>query len=256
MRHSYIDKYSNIDSLLHQWDPRIKIIAFVLFILFVIFTPPNAFMAFILYAIFLSLLVLLSKLPIQYVLKRSLVIIPFVLMAAAFIPFFKKGEVAGGYSLGTLRLTVTYDGLMIFWNILAKAYLSILCMILLVSSTRFSDLLKAFEKLKCPRIITMIFSFMYRYIFVIQDELVRMLQAKESRSVGGKHLFHIKSLANMVGVLFIRSYERAESVYFAMCARGFDGKIKVMHDFKLTRKDICFLSAVLTILICIRVIGK
>jgi cobalt/nickel transport system permease protein len=95
-----------------------------------------------------------------------------------------------------------------------------------VATTRFSELLKAFEKLGCPKIITMIMSFMYRYIFVIEDELMKMKQAKESRSVGGSGFFHAKALANMLGTLFIRSYERAEAVYLAMCARGFDGDVK------------------------------
>ena len=110
-------------------------------------------------------------------------------------------------------------------NILIKSYLSILCLILLVTTTKFSELLRAFEKLGCPKIITMIMSFMYRYIFVIEDELMKMRQAKESRSVGGSRYFHAKALANMLGTLFIRSYERAEAVYLAMCARGFDGSV-------------------------------
>jgi cobalt/nickel transport system permease protein len=41
---------------------------------------------------------------------------------------------------------------------------------------------------------------------------------------------HTKTLANIVGTLFLRSYERGEDVYLAMCARGFDGKIRTLHD--------------------------
>lgn len=98
-------------------------------------------------------------------------------------------------------------------------------MILLMTSTKFSDLIKALEKLKFPHLITMILSFMYRYIFVVLDELHKMKHAKEARQAGrSSKWFHTKVLANMIGVLFIRSYERAESVYLAMCSRGYDGK--------------------------------
>ena len=126
MRHAYIDKHSGIDSIIHRLDPRIKVIALFTFIFFVIFTKPTSFIAFALYGVLIAVLILLSKIPLSFILKRSLVIIPFVLMIAIFIPFFKQGEVAGGYSFGSLKLTVTYDGLMIFWNVLVKAYLCIL----------------------------------------------------------------------------------------------------------------------------------
>ena len=176
-------------------------------------------------------------------------------MIAIFIPFFKKGEIAGGYSFGTLRLTVTYDGLMIFWNVLIKAYLSVLSMTLLMASTDFADFLKALERLKFPRIFTMILSFMYRYIFVVQDELMKMKQAKEARSVGGSKWLHAQTLANMVGVLFIRAYERGEKVYLAMCSRGFNGNIRTIHNFRIKRSDLYFLLLILSVLVGIRFVG-
>ena len=255
MRHSYIDTYSQINSYIHRIDPRIKIVGIFALVLAIIFTPPHQFSSFGLYFLFILILILLSKIPLKFIFKRSLVVIPFVLMVAVFIPFFKKGEIAGGYSFGSLRLTVTYSGLMILWNVLAKSYLSVLNMILLVASTRFSDFLKALEKLKIPHIFTMVLSFMYRYIFVIEDELMKMNQAKESRWVGKSKWRHIKTLANMVAVLFIRAYERGEQVYLAMCSRGFRDKIRTLHNFKLNLGDVYFLFLIAAALTVIRIIG-
>ena len=256
MKHAYIDKHSNIDSFIHRLDPRIKIICLAAFILFVIFTRPTMFIAFALYGTLMAILILLSKISLSFILKRSLTVIPFVLMIAIFIPFFKRGEVAGGYSFGTLKLTVTYDGLMIFWNILVKAYLCNLSMILLISSTKLSGLLKALERLNVPPVFIMVLSFMYRYLFVVQDELMKMRQAKESRSVGGSKWFHTKVLANMLGVLFMRTYERGENVYLAMCSRGFDGTIRTIDSFQFRMKDFCFLLIMLGVLIGIRTLAN
>lgn len=255
MKHSYIDKYNNIDSIIQRLDPRVKIITFVAFILFVMFTPPINFFAFTLYGLLIFILIKLSKIPICFILKRSLVIIPFVLMIAIFIPFFKEGKVAGGYSFGTIRLTVTYNGLLIFWNVLVKAYLSILCMILLAASTRFSNLLNALEGMRFPKLIIMVLSFMYRYMYVLVDELMRMKRAKDSRpSSPSKKWHNLKALANMTALLFIRGYERGERVYFAMCSRGFDGKMRTLQKFRLGKIDLYFLLSVTTLLIAIRFI--
>jgi len=251
-----IDKYSTINSIVNRRDPRIKIIVFLLFILVILSTRPELFLVFAIYAIFIFVLILLSKIPIKFIIKRSLTVIPFVLMIAIFIPFLKKGEIAGGYSFGSIRLNVSYGGLMVFWNVLIKSYLSILCMILLTASTRFSELLKALEKLRIPKLIVTLLSFTYRYIFVFQDEFQSMSRAKESRSYRRKRWLNFKTLANMVGVLFIRAYERGERVYLAMCSRGFEGSVKTIQDMDLTKGDIYFLSTIVIILALIRILGE
>lgn len=251
-----IDQFSNINSIVNRRDPRIKIIAFFLFILIILSTRSNSFLLFGLYAVIIFVLILLSRIPIKFILNRSLIIIPFVLMIAVFAPFIRKGGIIKEYSLGTIKLNVSYDGLMVFWNVLIKSYLSILCMILLTTSTRFSDLLKAFEKLKIPRLIVILISFTYRYVFVFQDELQSMIRAKESRSYGRKRWLNFKILANMIGVLFIRAYERGERVYYAMRSRGFEGSIKTMTNMSLAKSDIYFLFIIVIILILIRVLGE
>jgi cobalt/nickel transport system permease protein len=254
MHHSFLDKHAGLDSLLHRLDPRVKIIVFFVFIISVVFTGPREFMLFAAYGAIILAIVAISRIPLLFVLKRSLVVMPFVLVIAAFIPFFKKGQIIGGYSLGALKLTVSYDGLMVLWNVAIKSYLSTLCMIMLTNSTRFTDLLNGFGKLKCPALIVMVLSFMYRYVFVFEDELDMMKQAKESRTVGGSRWFHARTLSNILGSLFIRSYERGEAVYLAMCSRGFNGGIKTMDRLKLSSADLVFLLSTGAVLVSVRLL--
>ena len=132
-----------------------------------------------LYGILTPTLILFSRVPLIFVLRRSAVVIPFVIVISIFISFLEKAG-SEGYSLGILN-----SRWLIFWNIAGKSFLCILTMILLVSTTKLPNLLKALEKMKVPLIFIMILSFMYRYIFVATDELMRMQQAKKARSVGG-----------------------------------------------------------------------
>jgi cobalt/nickel transport system permease protein len=225
VQHYFIDRYSQIDSFIHRLDPRIKLIVFPGLILFIIFTPPSAYLGFAAYGLFILGLILLSRIPRGFIFRRSLTVVPFILLIAVFIPFVKQGEVAGAFSLGGLKLNVTYAGLTIFFNVLIKSYLCILSLILLTNSTKFSRLLKGLESLRCPKVIVMILAFMYRYIFVLLDELMRLKRARQARSFGENSWLKIRTLARIVGVLFIRAYERGERVYFAMCSRGYKGKI-------------------------------
>jgi len=165
---------------------------------------------------------------------------PFVLLIALSVPFFKGGEVAGSYNILLWQVSVTYSGLQVLWNILAKAWLSILSLILLPSTTRITDLLIGLERMCMPRVMIMILSFMYRYIFVLIDEVMRMKQARNSRNFGESRLRQLRTIGNMTGTLFIRSYERGERVYAAMLARGFDGHSRTLNNVHFSSVDACY----------------
>ena len=240
MKHSFIDRYSNLDSIIHRLDPRTKFIMTLVFILAVIITPPTRWLVLALYFLLMATLILLSKVPVWYILKRSLVILPFAALIAISIPFVKEGEVAGSLNLWVWEVSVTYNGLQIFASVLTKAWLSILSLTLLTSTTKMTNLLKGLEQLHMPRVMVMILSFMYRYIFVLTDEAMRMRQARDSRNFGGKRLWQIRTIGNMIGTLFIRSYERGERVYAAMLARGFDGQTQTLGHLNFKQLDAYF----------------
>lgn len=240
MKHSFIDQYSDRDSFIHRLDPRTKFITTLVFIVAVALTLPNRWQAFALYFFLIAALLFLSKLPIFYVFQRSLVIMPFVLMIAIFIPFFKEGEVVSSYNIWLWQVSVTYNGLQVLVNIVIKAWLSILSLILLTSTTKLTNLLKGLEQLGMPRVMVMILSFMYRYIFVLVDEVMRMKQARDSRNFGGRRLWQLRTIGNMVGTLFIRSYERGERIYAAMMARGFDGQTRILDRLNFRPADAYF----------------
>ena len=240
MKHSFIDEYSDLDSFIHRLDPRTKLIASLSFIAAVVLTPASNWRVFIFYFCIISFLLIISKLPPLYVLKRSLVIFPFVFLIAVFIPFLKEGEIAGSYNIWLWQISVTYSGLFILANVMVKAWLCILALILLSSTTKLAELLKGLGQLGVPRVMILILSFMYRYIFVLADEVMRMQQARDSRNFGGNRLHQLRTIGNMVGTLFIRSYERGERIYVAMLSRGFDGQIRTLQNLSFRPVDAYF----------------
>jgi cobalt/nickel transport system permease protein len=256
MHHSFIDEHSHIDSLLSRLDPRIKIISFFAFVFFIIFTAPDSTLSFVLYGLLLLILIVLSKIPMVYILKRCLVVVPFILMTSLFLPFWKQEEIISLFSIGNLQINVTAAGWLMFKGVMIKGILSVLCLTLLTASTPFPQLLAALEDLKFPRLITMILSFMYRYIFLIEDEALKMWRAMKSRCAGGADRLQLKAMANMAGILFIRSFERGEAVYLAMCSRGYDGTVRRSYNFGLKRRDLAFLVNIIFALISIKLLDN
>jgi cobalt/nickel transport system permease protein len=244
MKHSFIDQYSRGRSIVHKLDPSLKFITMLAAVVIILSTPPDAYRSFVVYGLILFALTLVAGVPFTFFAKRLLSVFPFVVLLTVCIPFVKDGEVAGSVSLLGRRIQVTHDGLVLFWNVLIKAALSMWCMLILSATTRFEKLLKGLARIKCPGIIIMVLSFMYRYAFLFSDELMRLGRAKQARSYGMKWRNEIKTLSTMIGVLFVRSYERAERVYLAMCSRGFDGTIPDGSATGIGLRDILFAAAV------------
>ncbi|UCG55196.1 MAG: cobalt ECF transporter T component CbiQ [Dehalococcoidia bacterium] len=248
MKHSFLDQYSNRDSIIHRLDPRSKLLVALAFIATIALMPVSSWLVYGMYFIIIATLILLSRVPPLFVFRRSLVIIPFVLLVAVFIPFFKEGELAFVFDIWRWHLSVTHNGLELLWSILAKSWLSILSLILLTSTTGFASLLKGLERLRMPRVMVMLLSFMYRYIFLLTDETMRMKQARNSRNFGSGRLRQISTVGNMIGTLFIRSYERGERIYAAMVSRGFDGHSRTLDRLRFNRTDIYFITSMMLIL--------
>lgn len=246
MKHSFIDKYSDRSSPIHRLDPRTKIATAIVFVIMVVVTPPGEWQAFAIYLLFLSLLTLITKVPPLYILKRSLVVIPFVVLIGIFIPFLKTGGASGSYNVW--MWDIPKSNLILFGSIIAKSWLSVITLVLLTATTQFSDVLKGLERMRMPKVMVMILSFMYRYIFVLTDEVLRMKQARDSRSFGDKRSRQIKTIGNMIGTLFLRSYERGERVYAAMVSRGFDGEIRTLSCMTMRTADLLYTFSFLIII--------
>jgi cobalt/nickel transport system permease protein len=61
---------------------------------------------------------------------------------------------------------------------------------------------------------------MYRYLSLLTDQTQRMRRARMSRTFNANRASTWRSLTSIIGHLFIRTAERSERVYTAMCARG------------------------------------
>ncbi len=251
MKHDYLDKYSRLDSPMHSLDPRVKILALFFLIIVAVTTPPQYLWSFSVYLGLVIIMAVASRVPSRHIITRALVIVPFVLLVAIFIPFISSKS-GGRYDLWLF--TVSHHGVMVLWNVLIKGTISVICLILLTSTTSFSRLLEGFERLHIPRFFTNTASFMYRYIFVITDEAQRMKRARDARNFGARWVWQSKVIGHLVGSLFIRSYERAERVYAAMASRGFDGTIPRSEGMGLRLSDWIFLILVAAIALTARLI--
>ncbi|HEU0285686.1 MAG TPA: energy-coupling factor transporter transmembrane component T, partial [Nocardioidaceae bacterium] len=108
---------------------------------------------------------------------------------------------------------------------------------LLAGTTRPQELVAGLQRLRLPRLMVEILSFMVRYLDVVAEDLRRMRIARDSRAFSARGPRHWGVLASTAGALFVRSYERGERVHLAMLSRGYAGRLVLHGDRPGTRRD-------------------
>ncbi len=254
------DHYQRHQSWVHRLDPRVKVISAVAFIVANALLPDGAWLAFMLAWLLVVVLAISAEIPPWFVVKRSLLALPFMLAAVTVI-FTIPGDVVWQ---GPLGLTATDAGLERFFSILMRSWVSVQMAILLMATTPFPDVLHALRHLKVPAILVSIIAFMYRYIFVLADEVGRLLRGRAARSArlpnmaghGGTLRWRAGVAGSMVGQLFLRSFERSDRVYNAMLARGYRGELLTINPDVMRGSDWVGVGSFALILLLLQAVGR
>jgi cobalt/nickel transport system permease protein len=256
------DRYHEKESFVHHLAPRVKVVVTVAFIVSNALLPDGAWTAFAAAWLFLLAANSASRLGIVYTLKRSLIALPFALIAITVL-FSIPGEPLFSFRWFMSDLVITDMGLLRFATILIRSWLSVQMAILLVATTRFPDLVHALEHLHIPAILTTIIAFLYRYLFVLTDEVFRLMRARESRAAaasgqraGGSMIWRARIAGHMTGQLFLRSYERSDRIYNAMVARGYAGHLYTLNPHDMKPGDYYVSALAVAVLFILQVIGR
>ncbi|MCK5192725.1 MAG: energy-coupling factor transporter transmembrane protein EcfT, partial [Desulfobulbaceae bacterium] len=139
-------------------------------------------------------------------------------------------------------------------RITIKSNAMMLMLIALVASTPIFTMGHAMHELGIPKKIVHLFFFTYRYIHVMHREYARLLNSMKIRGFRPKTSLHTyKTFAYMVGMLLVRSFDRAQRVHNAMLCRGFKGNLYSLSKFSIKRRDVVSLVCMLTAIILLGV---
>lgn len=232
MRYPDIDKYAWLDSPIHRLEPRIKILSFTVLIFSAVFVGniPAALLAL---AVALLILIV-SRLPVRFVLQRSTPILVFVLPILLLMPLTVPGTPI--WSAGPVAFTE--EGLSYAALITIRAVAAIVLVLTLLGTQRIEATLRALSLLRVPGVIVQMLFFTYRYIYVMMDEFLSIWSAMRAKGYTLRpNRYGLSIIGNLVGMLLVKSYERAERVYCGMEARGYRGKPITVAPFSITAAD-------------------
>lgn len=237
----------NTASPVHRLDPRAKVVGLLGLSVVAVTTSLDAWPVYLACASALAAVAALAGVGPRTIWRRGRFLLPLVLFVAAFLPFVRGGE---QIELGPFSLSEA--GLAAFAAVSIKAVLGTLSAILLGATTSFPSTLRALEALRVPRLFVLIAGFVYRYLFVVVDEVQRMRAALAARGYRPRSALRSAAAGRVATALFLRTHARGERVYLAMLSRGYAGSVPALDSLRFRGADIAFVSAVALLILPIR----
>ena len=140
-----------------------------------------------------------------------------------------------------------FRGLLPSTLVAARIMICVTFLTLLSAATPFFQLIGALRYFGFPAIMTQILLLMYRYIFLLSDEMRRMSTARKARGFSGaRHLLDrrgLSILSSTAGMIIYRSYVRGRAVTQALLARRYDGGMPISSSGRLRRVDLLFVAS-------------
>jgi cobalt/nickel transport system permease protein len=217
MRPDGLERHREGSGPLQRLDARVKLIAALALIVAVIAMPIAAWRWYAGTGLLLAFVIGLSGIPPRELARRWLGL--FVLVAFLVAMIATEHPERGRFGLPAVAA-----------SILIKNGLALLTMIVLAGTTPFHRLLAGLRKLGVPAVLVATLQFMERYRHVLVDEVDRMATARRARTFARRGRLSWSLLGGLIGMLVLRTFERAERVHDAMIARGWDGTIRSLDD--------------------------
>lgn len=224
-----LGRYIPGNSLIHQLDPRSKLLAMFLFIGIVFWANNLVTNAILL--VFTLFAVFLSKIPLSFFLSGLKPMISLIVFTTVFQMLFTQGGVEI-WSLGWITITdysLMQAGLIFMRFVLIIFFSTLLTLTTMPLSLAdaVESLLKPLEIFKVPvHEIGLMLSLSLRFVPTLMDDTTRIMNAQKARGVDfgeGNFMQKIKSIIPILIPLFASSFKRADALAIAMEARGYQG---------------------------------
>ena len=223
------------DSFIHRLDPRVRVAcALAGAICLAALQQPAAAASGLAFA---GLLLVLARPAWSTTLKRLAAVNVFILFMWLSVPTAMPGEAL--WRLGPLSFNRAGVELMLLITLKCNAL--VILLMALVASLNMAVLGAALAQLRFPVKLAFLLLFAYRYVHVAATEWRTLKTAAALRGFAPRASMHTyRTIGYLLGMTFVRGFDRAARVSEAMLLRGFNGRFTSLAVFRASRVDAIF----------------
>ena len=248
------------NSLVHRFDPRLKLVLTIAYIV-LLFAASNP-LGLALSILFLAAMYKVAKIPGKMILKSLKPILPIVIFTAVLNLFFVSGE--GEPLVHIWFLTIYAEGVRYAVLMAVRVMALIAGTSLLTYTTSPIVLTDAIEQLLKPLVklhfpvheLAMMMSIALRFIPTLMEEADKIMKAQMARGADfetGNLFARAKAMIPLLVPLFVSAFRRAGELAMAMEARCYHGgeNRTRLRKLEITKNDYLAYGAVLALILLI-----
>lgn len=201
-------------SALHRISPLPKATFCLAFLILTVSFPRYDVVGSALFAAAPCLFALAGRLSLKKLCRRSLAALPFVFCAGIANCFFDSAQVEilpGAFMQGGAASLLVLT---------AKTFAAVGMALVLTATTQFSEIAGALHRLHAPCVLILQIQLSFRYLGLVLEEARNTTNAYFLRNPA-RRIVPLSDWGSLIGRLFLRTVERAESVWKAMQCRLF-----------------------------------
>lgn len=259
-----IGQYYPIKSIIHEIDPRVKLVGIIAFI--VMLFVANNFYGYVFASIFIFTVIRLSKVPMRLLIKGLRGLLFILCFTVILNILYTRGEVLL-FSFSFIHIYL--EGIIFAFKMAYRLVLIVFASSILTLTTPPIKLTDGIEKLLNPlkvikvpaHEIAMIMTIALRFIPILIEELNKIMKAQMARGANfdeGKLVQKVKSLIPILVPLFVSAFRRADDLAMAMEARCYRGDMNRtrMKELKFQRLDYIAISILVAMSIIFLILGN
>ena len=242
-----LDDLALRDNYVNALHPLVKLLVVIAYIVFTVSFGRYEVAGLLPFAIFPVIMIPAADIPVRLLVKRLLVVMPFIVLIGIFNPVFDRVPIifAG---------TELARGWITFFSLFIKGVLTVTAALLLIATTGMENMSAAFRQLRVPRLLVLQLLLTYRYISVLLEEANNTVVAYSLRAPMQKGIQY-KVWGSLAGQLLLRTYDRAQRIYVGMRLRGFEGEYNTGKNPALHGRDLTFLIGWVIFFIAARILN-
>ncbi len=228
MREITLGQYYPGTSILHRLDPRVKLMGTLVFI--VSLFAFGSISAYIVATIALIAVIVLSSVPVGFMLRGLRGIFILMLVTALFNLFLTPGDPIIRFGI----IQITLQGVKLTIHMIFRLSYLVVGSSIMTLTTTPNQLTDGLEKglhwmnrIHVPvHEIAMMMSIALRFIPILMEETNRIMRAQEARGAdftSGSLIRRAKAMIPLLVPLFVSAFRRANDLALAMEARGYRG---------------------------------
>lgn len=231
-----LDDASRADTPLTRLDARAKVLVTLAFLVTVASFGRHQLVEPLPLVLLLAIGLALGEVPLGVLGSRLALTTPFAVLVGIWNPIFETEPLL---RLGPL---VVSAGWVSFLSVVERVLLGVTAVLLLIASTGMDSVAAALGRLGMPRVLVTQLLLLYRYAFLLVEEVSRLLRAHALRAPERRRP-GLRTVPSLLGELLLRSLARAERVHAAMLCRGFTGELHPVSRARFGARDGVILAA-------------